>query len=232
MSQQQGSSHQFYQLLIAVNTRHLRALVRLIIEANDSDKDAPLGLKLPSIKDPSETKGDDTPQERAAMRLRGDTQKADDAIDKIDKKRMSNRRNGLRLGKDAELDITTAFDSGTERKFRTNARSALTKLNRELDKDPVNARNVIALFKKINDNPHADVNAKKELQKARMPKAIDMTRDIEIASKPDEDNDQQADLVDLIRTLVTAQRDALDSANVGLNTSAEHETQRKKKIRT
>lgn len=215
---------------MSVDKASLITLIDLIIEADEEE--LPLGLKLPDIRNPDETKGDDTPQDRAAMRLTTDTKKADTSLAKLDSKRKTSGRQGIRQGKDATVDFRLAFDTGTERKFRSNAKSALTKLNRVLDRDEINPREVIPLLKKIDDNPHQNVDAKRELQKTSMPKMADITRDINIASQPDEDGEQQTGLADLIRALVTAQRDAIDSASVGINSKDEHQKQKDKKIRS
>lgn len=212
-----------------VDIASLCTLIDLLIETKE--KESPLGLELPDIKIPGQEKGDDTPQDRANMRLQKDVKKAEDAQAKLDSKRKSTGRQGIRQGKDVGVDLAVAFDSGTERKFRSNAKNALNKLNRVLSQDEINPQQVLPLLQQIDSNPHQNADSKRELQKVGMPKVNDLKRDFTIAAKPDEDDEQQTGLSDLIRMLVTAERDALDSANVGLNSKAEHEAQKKKKVR-
>lgn len=231
MNRHEESLQRQYQLLMSVDNEALRTLVRFIIEAAEDD-DRLLGLKLPDIKDPSETKGDDTPQQRATMRLTGDVKQADDAKSKLDSKRKSTGRQSIRKGKDPEVDFATMFDSGSERKFRNSARNIMTKLDRILQRDVINPREVIPLIKKLNSNPYMNKDASIAARKARSPRINDIMRDIEIASQKDDDDQQPAELKDLIKTLVTAQRDILDSANIGINTGDEHKKQKEKKIRS
>ena len=108
----------------------------------------------------------------------------------------------------------------------------MTKLDRILQRDVINPREVIPLIKKLNSNPYMNKDASIAARKARSPRINDIMRDIEIASQKDDDDQQPAELKDLIKTLVTAQRDILDSANIGINTGDEHKKQKEKKIRS
>lgn len=192
-----------------------------------------MGLTLPDIKGQSnKTKGDDTPQERAMMRLKDDVKKSSDAQSKLTSQMKSTNRKNVRKGKDPEVDFAVAYHSGKERSFETNAFHTLKDLGDALKGDNVNASRVNDLLKKVYDDPSIDDDVKRELQKVRAPKISDVTRDIHVAAAPDDENEQPTELNDYIRTLAVAQRDALTAALTAQNTRDEHDRQKRKKIRS
>ena len=208
----------------------LRAVIRTLIE---SDEDEPMGLKLPDIKDSSTTRGDDTVQDRALMRLNKVVKDAPEALKRLHRNDAPSQRSGLRVGKDVDVDTNVAINTGNERRSRQRARKALSTLDRSTkSSDRLNPSVAVDALKKVSDDTSLHRDSKRLARQVKLPRVDDVARDITVASKPDDDGEQQSGLKDIVKSTVAVYADALNTSSANLDAKSERDIQHKKDVRS